>query len=140
MFQNIISAIICKFTYYSLRTYNDSSFWISDYKKLLKLELFPDLLTLHMMVARFGTVCTIQKTWKPCQFTKGNTLPRVFFKVLNCANGTKSRKTSQYSSKTLERLWCYRKINLLKFRKRRDQDKRKKLFIPIILKKRNGME
>ena len=46
--------------------------------------------------ARFDTICIILKTWKhPWRdFSKSSTTPWVFFTLLNCTNGTKSRKTS----------------------------------------------
>ena len=49
--------------------------------------------------ARFGTNCTIQKTWKiprlkPATLLKVSLLYGCFSRFLNCANGIKSRKAS----------------------------------------------
>ena len=65
-------------------------------------------------VARFGTICTIQKTpmkecyFLACNFTKSNSAPWVFFTFLNGINGTKSRKASRIHKYP----YIYKSINL----------------------------
>ena len=49
--------------------------------------------------ARFGINCTILKTrkhlWRSVTFSKSTLLHRCFLRMLNCTNGTKSRKVSR---------------------------------------------
>ena len=45
---------------------------------------------------RGGVLLLVKLQTKACNFPKRNTLPLVFSRFLNCANGTKSRSRSNY--------------------------------------------
>ena len=74
--------------------------WIRSH--LLKKSLMENFIFCAVCVARFGTICTILKTWKNTRSVtfskvagyKVTLLHRCFSHFLNCTNGTKSHKTS----------------------------------------------